>query len=367
MESQLLDLIGMVYDAAQDESIWLNVLGRLGEILQCHIVEFELVSTDQTASVAASFGMTASNARDFVYYSTINPWMPLLKDVAPGTVGLSHEKVPDKQYLKSEYYNEFGKRIDQRYGLAGVVLATPTAMSIIGAVRDLSAGPCTEEDAALMRALIPHLARSLRMHGVFARLGAETTALLDGLDRLVRGFVLLDACGKVLRANRAAERMANQRDGLSLSSQGLRCNEPSQSAALQKMIHDAALTASGMSQSAGGTLLISRPSLRRPYIAAVSPHRSSPEGLAAVLLIDPEESPEPSAEIAARLFGFTRSETRLALLLAKGTRLEDAADQLGTTMNTVRTHTRRMLSKAGVRRQTDLVLLLNKIPAQPQS
>ena len=367
MESQLLDLIGMVYDAAQDESIWPNVLKRLAEILQCHIVEFELVGTDRTASVSVSYGMTASNARDFRYYSTINPWVPLLKDIAPGTVGLSHEKVPDKHYLKSEYYNEFGKRIDQYYGLAGVILATPTAISVIGAVRDLSAGPCTEEDAALMRALIPHLARSMRMHGVLARLSAESGALLECLDRLARGFVLLDACGKVLRANRAAERIANQRDGLSLSSQGLRCNESSQSAALQKMIHDAALTARGKSQSSGGTLLISRPSLRRPYIAAVSPHRSSAAGTAAVLLIDPEESPEPSAEIAARLFGFTRSETRLALLLAQGIRLEDAAQQLSTTMNTVRTHTQRMLAKAGVRRQTDLVLLLNKIPAQPQS
>jgi len=86
--------------------------------------------------------------------------------------------------------------------------------------------------------------------------------------------------------------------------------------------------------------------------------------MAAVLLIDPEASAQPSAEIVAGLFQFTPAETRLALLLAQGIRLEGAAAQLKITMNTARTHTRRMLDKAGVRRQTDLVLLLNRIPAR---
>jgi DNA-binding CsgD family transcriptional regulator len=48
-------------------------------------------------------------------------------------------------------------------------------------------------------------------------------------------------------------------------------------------------------------------------------------------------------------------------MLAQGIRLEDAAAQLSITINTARTHTRRMLEKSGVRRQTDLVLVLNKL------
>jgi DNA-binding CsgD family transcriptional regulator len=66
--------------------------------------------------------------------------------------------------------------------------------------------------------------------------------------------------------------------------------------------------------------------------------------------------------VVAQLFQFTPSETRLGLMLAQGIRLEDAAMQLGIKVNTARTHTRRMLDKAGVRRQTDLVLLLNRLP-----
>jgi DNA-binding CsgD family transcriptional regulator len=210
---------------------------------------------------------------------------------------------------------------------------------------------------------MPHLARSLRMHGQFAQLNAEAQSLLECLDRLARGVVLLNRHGQVLRANRAAEHMAAQRDGLYLSSGTLKTSLAGESAALQKMIHDAARTASGNGLSSGGTAIISRPSGRRPWVAVVSPHRTASEdGLAAVLLIDPEEQPEPCVAVVSRLFGFTQSETRLALLLARGVRLEDAAVQLRITMNTARTHTRRMLDKANVRRQTDLVLLLNKLP-----
>lgn len=104
--------------------------------------------------------------------------------------------------------------------------------------------------------------------------------------------------------------------------------------------------------------------MRRPWIAVVSPHKTqSGDGLAAVLLIDPDEKPLPSIQIIAKLFGFTRAEARLCQLLAPGVRLEDTAGQLGITMNTARTHTRRILEKAHFRRQTDLVLLLNRLPA----
>ena len=95
----------------------------------------------------------------------------------------------------------------------------------------------------------------------------------------------------------------------------------------------------------------------------VSPHKGPlGEGLAAVTLIDPEENPVPSSAIISKVASFTGAETRLAQLLTSGMRLEDAAQELGITINTARTHTRRMLDKTGLRRQTDLVLLLNKLP-----
>ena len=63
-----------------------------------------------------------------------------------------------------------------------------------------------------------------------------------------------------------------------------------------------------------------------------------------------------------RLFGLTRMEAQLALLLTEGLTLDEAAEQMNVRRNTARTHLRSIFSKTGVTRQTMLVrLLLNSV------
>jgi DNA-binding CsgD family transcriptional regulator/PAS domain-containing protein len=364
MEKEILELIGLIYNAAEDPSRWPDFLQRYANVLNFHIAQFELITSDSTASVSISVGMNEADQRDFSRYSFLNPWIGLIQLAAPGTVGASHEHVDYRGYVKGAYYQEFGKRIDQHYGQAGLIIRTDSAISILGAVRSKSVGPCGSRETGIFQALMPHLARALRMQMRLAQSDAQAASLMECLNRLACGVVLLNQRGRLLRANQAAERMAAQDDGLHLSARGLRAHDLAESAALTQLIFEAVQTSNGKGLSSGGTLKISRTSLRRPWIAVVSPHKTaSGDGLAAVLLIDPDEKPVPSATIISQMFGFTRSEARLARLLAAGVRLEDAAGELRITVNTARTHARRMLDKAGVRRQTDLVLLLNRVPA----
>ena len=59
-----------------------------------------------------------------------------------------------------------------------------------------------------------------------------------------------------------------------------------------------------------------------------------------------------------KLFDFTPAETQLALQLADGLALEEAADELGISKNTARAHLRAVFSKTGVTRQATLVRML---------
>jgi DNA-binding CsgD family transcriptional regulator len=69
-----------------------------------------------------------------------------------------------------------------------------------------------------------------------------------------------------------------------------------------------------------------------------------------------------STAITRQVFGFTPSESALAMELANGLSLEDAAISLGIRRNTARAHLRAIFSKTGVRRQTELVrLILNSV------
>ena len=63
-----------------------------------------------------------------------------------------------------------------------------------------------------------------------------------------------------------------------------------------------------------------------------------------------------------RLFHFTLAEAKLALVLADGISLDEAAEAMAIRKNTARAHLRAVFSKTGVKRQTTLVrLLLNSV------
>ena len=65
-----------------------------------------------------------------------------------------------------------------------------------------------------------------------------------------------------------------------------------------------------------------------------------------------------SIRSAAIVFGLSDAQQRLAVLVADGLSLASAAARMGITVNTARTHLRRMYDKTGVRNQTALLRLL---------
>ena len=364
METEITELIGLIYDAALDATRWGAFLQRYADILNFHTAQLELITPDAKLSVTACVGLSTADVAELKEIIHLNPWLPAVWQSPAGVVGGSHEFVSDTDYARSPYYHEFGRKIDQYYGQAGLIFKSESLLGAIGGVRSKTGGPCDERDKQLLGALMPHIARALRMHVRFAQLNAQADCLLDFLDRLTRGVILFDEWGRVLRVNRAAEQIIAQQDGLYLSSRGLKTSDRALTAEFQRLIYEASQTAGGAGFSSGGTLAVPRPSLRRPWIVVVSPYKSSSgDKLAAVMLIDPDQHPAAPVEVLAKAFGFTGAEARLAQLLASGNRVEDAADQLNITVNTARTHVRRMLDKTGLRRQTELVLMLNKLPA----
>ena len=75
-----------------------------------------------------------------------------------------------------------------------------------------------------------------------------------------------------------------------------------------------------------------------------------------------------SIAAAKQLFNLTPAETALAMELANGLSLEEAAEALSIRRNTARAHLRSIFSKTGVRRQTELVrIMLNSVAALSRS
>jgi DNA-binding CsgD family transcriptional regulator len=63
-------------------------------------------------------------------------------------------------------------------------------------------------------------------------------------------------------------------------------------------------------------------------------------------------------EALGKLYQLTGGELRVLLTLAKGVSAKEAADLLGVSEPTVRTHLQRLFSKTGTSRQAELLQLL---------
>lgn len=80
---------------------------------------------------------------------------------------------------------------------------------------------------------------------------------------------------------------------------------------------------------------------------------------AAVIILAPiAPAAAPSMDLLRSVFGMTGGEARTAYGLAQGISVEQLSNNLGMSVNTVRTYVRRVLEKTGTRRQSDAILLL---------
>jgi DNA-binding CsgD family transcriptional regulator len=112
-------------------------------------------------------------------------------------------------------------------------------------------------------------------------------------------------------------------------------------------------------------LEVARPSKKHPYRVLVMNVPNSgalPLGIAqpaaAVLVVDGESGPEPDPAILRELFSLTPAEARVTGRLVLGRSVEEIAQELGTSIETVRSQVRSILSKTSTTRQGEMISLV---------
>jgi DNA-binding CsgD family transcriptional regulator/PAS domain-containing protein len=371
-EEELLDLVGRIYEAALDCSLWPDVLTRLAHAFhgQTACLFQHDVATGATSRLA-SVNLSPRLFADYEsYYWAKDIWSPNPRRHAVGTAYASHDVIPDRVLLRSEFYNDLLKPHRLFYAIGGLPLVEDNRVFVLGMHRPKAStqyGPAQVRD---LQRLMPHLARALQIQHRVEQTAAERDGLLEIADCLHHGMVVYDARGRILRVNRVGGEICRQADGLTISKEVLTAASPAETSRLGQLVYDCVHTANGNGQASGGPLLITRPSGRRSYALLVTPLRAGRKGLeerrpaAVVFLSDPDQSPETPAGALARLYGLTRAEARVVHALASGQRIEDIAEQSQRSLSTVRTQLKQVFQKTGVRRQAELVRLVIQFPIE---
>lgn len=212
---------------------------------------------------------------------------------------------------------------------------------------------------ALRRSLplrAPHREPTQATAGI-SRLTAE-----EVLDRLMRGVVIVDRVARILFANEAARRIFERGDGLRVDPDGhivLPAKDLQRRFAtfLGRVLPD-------LSDSA--TFRVERGSRAQPYRMVATPLTgptlrqlaggSGP--LHALFIHEPVTSQTIPRRILRELYGLTPAEAEVAALLFSGHSVHDTARVSGTSVNTVRSHLKRIFAKCGVDSQAALLKLL---------
>jgi DNA-binding CsgD family transcriptional regulator len=238
--------------------------------------------------------------------------------------------------------------------------------SEISVLRSRRAGRFTSNEVALFEYLAPHLQCAVRIHNRIAGLESGLNAATAALDRFPTGIVAVNSDAKVILTNRAADAILKRGDGLMVRN-GLRAASRQQTVNLRN-----AIAAVSMQRDSGiprpeTVVQVYRPSGATPFEVLVSPLASNSSlrrGATALLFItDPEAEATLDSRKLHELFGLTPAEIRLSIAVVKGKSVAEYAHEAAISLNTARTHLKRVYSKTGVRRQSELVRLLLKSSA----
>ena len=215
-------------------------------------------------------------------------------------------------------------------------------LSVIWTLGDpVDNGGWGSDRVGFVEAVLPHVRQFVRVRQALAAsdaLGSGLAGILDS-DRI--GAVQLDRGGRVLAANARAQEILRRGDGLTDRDGVLDARLPADRSRLQRLLGRALPDLRG-GAPVGGSMTVQRLRGRSRLGLHVMPAGGGAADFGArrvaalVLVVDPARRPRINAQRVTLTLGLTRSEGRMAALLAEGRKVGDIARSQGWSENYVR-------------------------------
>nr|WP_180206712.1 helix-turn-helix transcriptional regulator [Pseudomonas sp. SbOxS1]NYU06979.1 helix-turn-helix transcriptional regulator [Pseudomonas sp. SbOxS1] len=359
-------LVGEVYDGAHDPKLMANALKSFLKLYDANYVTLILRVPDQPDMGVMIMAGDIEGAGDVNYMAYPRTNTPFVNQPLDRVFTVD-DVMSATEWERCAYFKAFCGPNDV-YHVMGADVSTPDG----GKVRFRITRPkrlpnFSANERALCAMFLPHLRRALQLHNLLDRSESLSELYSQAISRLSVATLVLDESGSVLRVNPVAQEILARSDGLKLVGGRLEATYPSDNRELQRLIRaafspDAPKDAEAMSvtRPSGlvnlGVVVESIPSLDW------AEEKGQPAAL--VYIRDASSKSLASEVVTKQLFNLTKAETALAMELANGLSLEEAAEILNIRRNTARAHLRSIFSKTGVRRQTELVrIMLNSVVA----
>jgi DNA-binding CsgD family transcriptional regulator len=367
-ESERLSaLIGSIYDAALDPTLWADVLDQSARFAGCE---------------TAGLGWKDVTARRGDAFYISNGWDPHYKQLYfekyvkmdPCTIGqffadvgqpvITADLIPYEEFVQTRVYQEWAKPQGLVDCAMTVLDKSMMAMSFLALFRHQRDGFFDGDALRRIRLIAPHFRRAVLIGKIVDSKTAEAASLADTLDGISAGMFLVDATGRIVHANAAGHVMLNAADVFQAEAGCLAVKDRR----AHQMLADTFATAGNGDEAIGikgvAVPLVSRDGER--YVAHVLPLTSGARrragtsyAAAAALFVRKAALDTPSPpEAIAKAYKLTPMELRVLLAVVEVGGVPEVAEALGIAETTVKTHLHRTYQKTHTNRQADLVKLV---------
>ena len=363
----LSDIIGSVYDCVLEPREWsraLPLISAFGESAASSIV----VQDRLNSSGISIFEHGAEQSYLRLYFEKlVASRMPEMKKVnfdCVGDVATMTMLAGEREPLNSDFYVKWVKPLGFRDVIGVLVLKSGKRVAWFSVVRSDIQSRYDANDLRQMEMLSPHICRALLLSDALDLRTIAASRLEETVDSLSTGIFLTEDQGRIAYMNSSAESLLKEgtalksRDGRLIAARADRRDLLSRALA-ESVAGKAPLTtgqhAIPLPDEEGSGLIANILPLQ--WRDGRNPLASLP-GATAVIIQDPRESAVPPIEAFAELYGLSSAERKVLDHIADDKPPQEAADHLGISVNTVKTHLQKIFAKTNTTRQADLIHLI---------
>lgn len=370
------ELIQLIYDAALEPELW---------------SQFPEVLAKKTNSAYCAFWQHyyEGDQEDFMYLYNMDPaYLPSYRDYYGeldefnkmffhqdnDVVALSHKWLNYDKFRTSEFYNGFMNPQKLHYLASGRVERMPCGNGFINISlgNNKTLGHITNESAALLRALLPHLHKAIKINNKLATTNQYPLQLEQLYKQKNAGVMLVDNQAQLIFSNKIAKNIIQQEDSLLIKGGALTTTNSNLNIKLHKAIKKISLENTNLCDAVESitikptasqhTMTIVILPFSRYAASMVNEHFKN-KASAMVLIFEEVPKVNFSAPLLSSLYNLTTSESRVVNDLVNGLSVKQIANKSGVSELTLRVQIKSIFRKTKVNRQTDLVSLMLLGPA----
>jgi hypothetical protein len=222
------DLIGEIYDAALDPTLWASAFQKV-----CKFTESSQISLFSQDSVRSIGNIHFSSGLDPQYaqlyeqkYCKINPIFPTVMFFGVEETHWVPDVLPRDEFCRTRFFREFVAPQGFMDGVFANVDKSTTGCALISLMRTMSDGLVDDELRRRFALVVPHIRRAVLIGKVIDYHKVEAAALADAFDTLASAMFLVDSRGRIIHTNASGHEMIAEGSVLRAPNGTLRTFDP---------------------------------------------------------------------------------------------------------------------------------------------